>query len=68
MGVDVIDVLGIEVSTIEGRPHGAKSAVAVVGWRCNVMRIARHAISNQLGINLGAALAGMLQILKHDDA
>ena len=48
--------------------HGAEGAVAVLRRRGDVMGVARHAVADDLGIDLGAALLGMLEFLEHQHA
>ena len=46
----------------------AEAAVAVRGRRGDVVGVARQAVADDLGVDLGAALLGVLVFLEHHDA
>ena len=48
--------------------HAAIGAVAVLGRGGDVIGVAGHAVADDLGIDLGAARLGVLELLEHDDA
>ena len=48
--------------------HAAERAVAVLGRRGDVIGVARQAVADHFGIDLGAARLGVLVLLEHDDA
>src|SRR5665213_2308966 len=66
--VDVVDLVDGNFGALQRVAYRAKSAAAVLGRRRDVVGVARHAIADDLGVNLGAALLGVLQFLEHDDA
>ena len=68
MGVDIIDLRRRDPGAPDRGAHAAIGAVAVLGGRRDMMRIARHAVADQLGVNLGAAPSGVLEFLQHDNA
>ena len=68
VGVDVVDVARRDAGALDRRGHAAERAVAVGGRRGDVEGVARHAVADQLGIDLGAARLGVLVLLQHDDA
>ena len=68
VGVDVVDVGGANAGALERRRHAAVGAVAVLGRRGDVVGVARQAVADDLGIDLGAARLGVLVFLEHDDA
>ena len=53
---------------LDRRGHATERAVAVGGRRRDVIGVARHAVADQLGIDLGAARLGVLVFFQHDDA
>ena len=56
------------LGALQRRPHAAIGAVAVLGRRGDVIGVARHAVADDLGVDLGAARFGVLELLEHDDA
>ena len=68
MGVDIVDVLGIELGPLQGGAHGALRPAAVLGRGRDVMSVTGKAVADDLGIDLGAAPLGMLELFQHDDA
>ena len=66
--VDVVDLVGVELGALQRRLHGAVAAVAVLRRRGDVIGVARQAVAHDLGIDLGAALLGVLVLFEHDDA
>ena len=68
VGVDVVDVLGIELGARQRRGHGAVPAGAVRRRRGDVVGVAGQAVADELGVNPGAAIARMLQLLEHHDS
>ncbi len=53
---------------LERHLHAAEGAVAVLGRRGDVVGVAGHAVADDLGVDLRAALLGVLEFLEHDDA
>src|SRR5258708_29746544 len=68
MGVDIVDVLDIHLGPLQGSPHRAIAAIAILGGCRDVMSITAEAITDDLGINLGTALLGVLVFFQNDDA
>ena len=68
MRIDVVDVFGVHAGALESGLHAAEAAIAVLGGRGDVMRIAGHAVADDLGVDLGATRLGMLEFLEHHDA
>jgi hypothetical protein len=66
--VDIVDVGGLDAGTLHRRRHAAIGAVAVLRGRRDVKRIAGKPIADHLGIDVGAARLGVLELLQHDDA
>ena len=58
----------LQASALQRIGHAAEGAIAIGGRCCHVIGIARHAIADDFGIDLGAARLGMLELLEHDDA
>src|SRR5260221_14743348 len=68
MGVDIVDVLDIHLGPLQGSPHRAIAAIAILGGRRDVKSIAAEAITDDLGINLGAAPLGLVVFFQNEDA
>ena len=68
VGIDVIDILGIEAGAREGRRHGAVGAIAVLGGGRDVVGVAREPVADDLGMDPGPPALRVLQLLEHDDA
>ena len=58
--VDVVDVARRRCRRASAPPHAAIGAVAVLGRRGDVVGVARHAVADDLGVDLGAARLGVL--------
>ena len=66
VGVDVLDVWsGADAAVAQRRLHGAEGAVVALGRRGDVVGVAGHAVAAHLGVDLGAALPGVLVLLQH---
>ena len=61
MRIDVIEIMRRDAGPLQCRLHGSKSAVTAAFRRGDMIGVARHAIADDLGIDLGAAGLGMLQ-------
>ena len=48
--------------------HAAKRAVAVLGRRGDVERVAGEAVADEFGVDAGAAPLGVLVLFEHDGA
>ena len=59
---------GVRPGPLQRRRHAAEGAVAVLGRRGDVIGVAGQAVAGDLGIDLGAARLGVLELLEHDDA
>src|SRR5262249_47410797 len=68
MRVDVVDILGVAAGPLERGAHGALRSAPVRCRRGDVIGIAREAIADDLGIDLGATPLGVLELLQDDDA
>src|SRR3954452_20740693 len=66
--IDVIDAARRQVGAAQRVAHRAEGAAAVLGGGGQMIRIARHSVTEHLGIDPGVAIAGMLVLLKHEDA
>ena len=67
VGVDVVDVLDRDPGPFHRRLHGAIGAVAVLGRGGDVPGVARHAVADDLGVDLRAARPGVFVFLEDDD-
>ena len=65
VGVDVVDVRGLDARVADGAAHRAEAAVAIIGGGGNVVGVAGQAVANNLGVDLRAAGLGVLVFLKH---
>ena len=68
MRVDVIDILRLKPSILQRRPHRAFATFAVFRRGRDVMRVARQAIAQHFGIDLGTARLGVLVFFQDHDA
>ena len=59
---------GVRPARFSAGCHAAEGAVAVLGRRGDVVGVAGQAVADHLGIDLGAARLGVLELLEHDDA
>ena len=59
---------GGEPRALQRHGHAAVGAVAVLGRRGDVVGVAGQAVADDLGIDLGAARLGVLQLFENDDA
>src|SRR3954453_12075261 len=66
--VDVVDTFRRQAGAAERVAHRAEGAAAVLGRGGQMIRIARHSVTEHLGIDPGIATAGMLVLLKYEDA
>src|SRR5215471_19605844 len=63
--IDVIDRFRLDPGAPQGITHRAKGAVAVFRWCGQMIRVARHAVADDLGVDLGAAPPGVMVFLEH---
>src|SRR5690606_29086302 len=68
VGVDVIDVLGIDAGVGQRRDHALARALAVFRRRGDVIGIAALAHADQLAVDLRAARLGVFVFLQHQHA
>src|SRR5206468_132700 len=68
MGIDVLDIDGGEAGFLEAKLHGASGANAFGMGRRDVVGIGTAAGAEKLGVDGGAALAGVLVFLEDDQA
>ena len=68
VGVDVVDVAGLDSRVLHRRAHGPVAAVAVRRRRGDVVGIPGKTVAENLRIDPGAALSGVPEFLEHDDA
>ncbi len=68
MGVDVVHVFRRDTRLPDRVGHHAPAAITVFRRRGHVVRVGRHSIADDLGVNRRAAAARVLQLLDHDDA
>ena len=68
VGVDVVDVVGIEPGVLEGQLHGHGRAGAFGMRGGDVVGVGRAAGAEQLGVDRRAALAGVLELFEDEDA
>ena len=68
MRVDIVDIGGIDAGALHRRHHAAIGAVAVLGRRGDVERVARKPVADDLGIDAGAARLGVFEFLQHHHA
>src|SRR5690606_13672863 len=66
VGIDVVDLRGIDAGALDRRLHAAEAAVAVLGGGSDMVGVARHAVADELAVDLGAAGLGPLVLLEHD--
>src|SRR5262249_40126101 len=58
VGIDVVDLGGRDAGALERHGHAAEGAVAILGRRGDVVGVAREAVADHFGIDLGAAALG----------
>jgi hypothetical protein len=68
VGVDVVDLGGIDAGALDRHLHAAEAAIAIFRRRGDVIGVAAQTVADDLGVNLGAAGLGVLVLLEHDDA
>src|SRR5579871_376231 len=66
--VDVVDLVGRQPGAAQRVAHRAIGAVAVLRGRGQVIGVAGHAVTDDLGIDFGAARLGVLQLFEHEHA
>ena len=66
--VDVADLLRRDVGLPEGHVHDAHRPAAVLGRRRNVIRVAGHAVADDLGVDSRAARDGRFALFENDHA
>ena len=68
VGIDVIDLFGIDPGVLQRVAHYAESAFAVFGRGREMEGIAAHPVADDLGQNVSAAPFRGFQLLKDQDA
>src|SRR6516162_2139251 len=68
MSVDVLHLLGQNLGVGEGFQHDASRPAAVLSWRRNVVRITRHAVTDDFCQDRGIAPLGKPQLFEDNDA
>src|ERR1700722_19978142 len=68
MGVDVIDLIGLEAGYFEGVLHGAEAAFAFGGHAGHVEGVGGEAVAYDLGEDVCATGFGELKLLEDEDA
>jgi len=68
VGVDVPDLLRFHRGVLQSVPHDAEGAIAVAGRGGNVVRVARHAVAGQLGVDRGATTDRVPHLLENEDS
>src|SRR5438270_10309928 len=68
MGVDVPDLAGFDSGVANGRAHHAVSAVAVLRRLRDVIGIAGHSVTDELGNNGSIALLRIFQRFENQNA
>ena len=66
MGIEVLDLIGIDAGIAQRVDHGA--AWAVHARRGHVTSIGTHAKTDQFGVNFGAAGFGVFVLFQHHHA
>ena len=57
VGVEVVDLVGVDARVFHGHPHGTGRAVHA--GCCHMVRVARHAKTHDFSVDLGAAGLGV---------
>ena len=68
VGVDITSRLLGNAGIVNGIQHHATCAVAILGRRCNVVRVPAHTISGQLSEDRRPAAHGAVQTLQNQNA
>src|SRR5690606_14175200 len=66
MGVDVVDLVGVDAAIAQGVQHTAARAVFV--GRRDVMRVGAHAVAREFAVDARAALFGVFVFFEHQHA
>ncbi|OPZ05180.1 MAG: hypothetical protein BWZ09_01267 [Alphaproteobacteria bacterium ADurb.BinA305] len=66
--IDVVDIGRGHAGALHGRAHAAVCAVTVFSRSGNVIGVAAETIADDLGVNLRAALLGVLVLFEHHNA
>jgi hypothetical protein len=66
--VDVGDLIGTDARALERSTHHAERAIAVLGRCRDVIRVRRHAVAHQLGVDPRAAAPSHLVFLENQHA
>src|SRR5437773_2929261 len=64
VSVDVLHILRLDAGVLQGQTHGSSCAAAFGMRRGDVMGVAGAATTEQFGVNDGAALASVFQLLE----
>ena len=67
MGVDIVDLFGIDACIPERVLHAAGGAFTPGRRLGHVISVGAHAISHQLGIDGRPSASGMFQLLEHQN-
>ena len=68
VGVDVLDVVGVERASLRASCAWPGGAAAFGCGRGDVVGVGRAAAAEQLGVDAGAARAGVLEFFEDEDA
>ncbi len=68
MGINVVNIGGLETGVFEGVLHGASGAVAFGVGLGDMVGVGGHAVAQQFGVDSGAARFGMLQRFQNQHA
>ena len=68
MRVDVVHLCGLGARMPQRHLHRAQRAAPARQRRGQMMRIRARAIANELGVDVGAAVAGVVELLEDHDA
>src|SRR5262249_58911373 len=68
VGVDVLDVVGVEAGVGQGKLHGAGGAAAAGVRIGNVVGVSRAAAAEQFGVNDRTAPSCVFQFFEDEDA
>src|SRR5690625_2971105 len=63
VGIDIVHLVRVELGVLERINHATAGSIAI--GHGDMMRIRAHAVANQLAIDFGAALFGMLVLLEY---
>ncbi|ENN85805.1 hypothetical protein RHSP_18548 [Rhizobium freirei PRF 81] len=67
VGVDIVQVCRGQAGALQRGGHAAERAFAILGRSGDMVRVAREAVADHFGVDLGAARLGVFQLLQNDD-